>query len=39
MSEDKSDKRLPARYHKTETAPTPIDKVHTSVHKQSLAGC
>ena len=38
MSEDKSDKRLPARYHKTETAPTPIDKVHTSVHKQSLVG-
>jgi hypothetical protein len=38
MSEDKSDKRLPVRYHKTETAPTPVDRVHPPVSTQTLLG-
>jgi hypothetical protein len=38
MSEDKSDKRLPVRYHKTETAPTAVDRVHPPVSNQTLFG-
>jgi hypothetical protein len=38
MSEDKSDKKLPVRYHKAETAPTPVDRVHAPVNDQTLLG-
>lgn len=38
MSEDKSDKKLPVRYHKTETTPTAVDRVHAPVHTQTLLG-
>ena len=38
MSEDKSDKKLPVRYHKPETAPTPVDRVHSPVSNQTLLG-
>jgi hypothetical protein len=38
MSEDKSDKKLPVRYHKTETAPTAVDRVHPPVSNQTLFG-
>jgi hypothetical protein len=38
MSEDKSDKKLPVRYHKPETAPTPVDRVHAPVSNQTLLG-
>lgn len=38
MSEDKSGNKLPVPYHKTETAPTAVDRVHPPVHTQTLAG-
>ena len=38
MSEDQSGKKLPVPYHKTETAPTALDRVHTPVHTQTLLG-
>ena len=38
MSEDKGDKKLPVRYHKPETAPTPVDRVHAPVSNQTLLG-
>ena len=38
MSEDKSDKKLPVRYHKPETAPTPVDQLHAPVSTQTLLG-
>jgi hypothetical protein len=38
MSEDNSDKKLPVRYHKTETAPTRVDGVHAPATGRSLFG-
>jgi hypothetical protein len=38
MSDNKSEKKLPVRYHKAETAPTAVDRVHPPVHTQTLAG-
>jgi hypothetical protein len=38
MSEDKSDKKLPVRYHKTETAPTRVDGAHAPAAGRSLLG-
>ena len=38
MSEDKGGKKLPVRYHKTETAPTAVDRVHAPVSNQTLLG-
>ena len=32
------DKKLPVRYHKPETAPTPVNQAHTPVHDRSLLG-
>lgn len=33
-----NEKKLPIRYHKPETAPTPLDRVQTPVHQQSILG-
>ena len=38
MSEDKSGKKLPVRYHKTETTLTAVDRVHPPVHTQTFLG-
>jgi len=38
MSGDKGGKKLPVRYHKTETAPTAVDRVHPPVSDQTLLG-
>jgi hypothetical protein len=38
MSEDKSDKKLPVRYHKPETTPTAVDRVHPPVSNQTFVG-
>ena len=38
MSDTKSENKLPVPHHKAETAPTPVDRVHTPVHTQTLLG-
>jgi hypothetical protein len=38
MSDDKRDKKLPVPYHKTETTPTAVDRVHSPVSNQTLLG-
>jgi len=38
MSETKKENKLPVPHHKAETPPTPVDRVHTPVHTQTLLG-